>query len=222
MNILYPSPIQDAFASLSSLLKEELFLVGGSIRDLSLGRKVDDLDFATAKDPVEVHALFPDAHYFAKYGTTSFSYHGFHVTIATFRKEEDYLDHRHPTSVCFIKDYRIDCLRRDFTVNALYGKQDGEILDPTAKGLDDLSSHVLRMIGDPVLRLKEDPLRIVRAYRFQEELSFSFDKELESALKKQESLLTLLNPEKIKEEIRKFPPRVQKKYAMRLLVTDMV
>ena len=72
MKVIYPKEIASIFSYLSSLLDDELFLVGGSTRDLLLGREVSDLDFATRKKPDEVHDLFPDKLYFEKYGTTAF------------------------------------------------------------------------------------------------------------------------------------------------------
>lgn len=193
------------FDKVMSTLKEDTYLVGGFVRDFLLGRNSDDMDFATAMDPVDVHCLFEDALYFPRYGTTSFRKDFIHVTIASLRKEEDYSDFRHPQKVSFIKDYKIDALRRDFTINAFYVDKNFEILDPTGNGLKDLQNKTLRVIGDPVIRFKEDPLRILRAYRFSYELNFSFDKSLEKVIEETKSLLCYLNIEKVKEELRKCP-----------------
>lgn len=212
MNIQYPDKVSSIFSELSSLIKEELFLVGGSTRDLILGKSVDDLDFATRADPLSIHALFPDKLYFEKYGTTTFKVDGYHITLASYRKESDYTDYRHPSKVEFLKDYKEDSKRRDFTINALYGDISGEIFDPTGLGLKDIEEKRIRIIGDPTTRLIEDPLRILRALRFSEELSFSIDNELEKAIKKEEGLLNMLNPNKIMEEIRKFPKDRQDYY----------
>lgn len=212
MKVHYPKEISDIYSYLSSLLDDELFLVGGSTRDLLLNREVSDLDFATRKKPDEVHALFPDKLYFEKYGTTTFKIDSFHITLATYREEKDYIDYRHPSKVDFVTDYKTDSKRRDFTINCLYASLNGEVLDPTNKGIDDLSNKFIRIIGDPKTRLNEDPLRILRAYRFKEELGFSIEENLEKELKKYEYLLKNLNPNKIMEEIRKFPKSVQDEY----------
>ena len=212
MKVHYPKEISAIYSYLSSLLDDELFLVGGSTRDLLLNREVSDLDFATRKKPDEVHDLFPNKLYFEKYGTTTFKIDSFHITLATYREEKDYIDFRHPSKVDFVTDYKTDSKRRDFTINCLYASLNGEVLDPTNKGIDDLSNKIIRIIGDPKTRLNEDPLRILRAYRFKEELGFSIEENLEKELKKYEYLLKNLNPNKIMEEIRKFPKSVQDKY----------
>ncbi len=212
MNIHYPEKVSSIFIELSSFIKEELFLVGGSTRDLILNKSVDDLDFATSADPTYIHALFPDKLYFEKYGTTTFKIDGYHITLASYRRECDYTDYRHPSKVEFLKDYKEDSKRRDFTINALYGDQSGEIYDPTGLGLKDIKEKRIRIIGDPTTRLIEDPLRILRAFRFSEELSFSIDDALFEAIKKEEGLLSHLNPNKIMEEIRKFPKERQEYY----------
>ncbi len=212
MNIQYPNPIASIFSCLSSLIGEELFLVGGSTRDLLLNREVDDLDFATSADPTFIHALFPDKLYFEKFGTTTFKIEKYHITLASYRRESDYTDFRHPNKVEFLKDYKEDSRRRDFTINALYGSITGEILDPTGNGLKDIAEKRIRIIGDPNVRLKEDPLRILRAFRFSEELSFTLDESLRKAIKEDEELLSMLSPNKIMEEIRKFPKERQEHY----------
>lgn len=215
MNIQYPESVLSIFQYLSSLIGDELFLVGGSTRDLLLGKEIDDLDFATRCDPTIIHNLFPDKLYFERYGTTTFKIDKYHITLASYRKESDYTDFRHPSTVIFLKDYKEDSKRRDFTINALYGGIDGKVYDPTHSGLVDLSEKRIRIIGDPYIRLKEDPLRILRAFRFSEELSFALDDSLTKAIKEEESLLAMLNPNKIMEEIRKFP-KVRQEYYLSL------
>ncbi len=212
MKIEYPAPIASLFSELRAKTGHDLYLVGGSIRDLLFRKEVTDLDFATAADPLWIHTLFPEALYFPKYGTTSFKVPPYSLTLASMRKEETYLDHRHPTIVTFLDDYRIDSKRRDFTINALYGAEDGMVLDPTGQGLPDFSRRILRMVGDPRTRLREDPLRILRAYRFHEELSLTFDTELEKALSQEIELVSYLNPGKVREEIAKFPKEIRELY----------
>ena len=212
MKVKFTKEIADIFSYLSSLLGDELFLVGGSTRDLLLGREVSDLDFATRKKPDEVHNLFPDKLYFEKYGTTTFKIGTYHITLATYREEKEYIDFRHPSKVEFVVDYKTDSKRRDFTINCLYASLNGDVLDPTGKGMDDLSNRIIRIIGDPKTRLKEDPLRILRAYRFKEELGFTIEEQLKEELKNSEYLLRNLNPNKIMEEIRKFPKDIQEGY----------
>lgn len=209
MKLILNEPQQSVFSYVMQTLTEETYLVGGYVRDALLHRPSDDLDFATAMDPEAVHALFPNALFFARYGTVSFRQGSVKVTLASMRKEEDYIDFRHPSKVTFLKDYRIDSFRRDFTINALYVDAKGNILDPTGKGISDLEHGVLRMIGDPLVRLQEDPLRILRAYRFSYKLGFSLEEELKDAIASKKSLLEKLNPQKVKEELRKCPEPIQ-------------
>ena len=85
-------------------------------------------------------------------------------------------------------------------------------MDPTNQGIDDLSKKIIRIIGNPKTRLNEDPLRILRAYRFKEELGFTIEEHLKKELKESECLLKNLNSNKIMEEIRKFPKDIQDEY----------
>ena len=103
-----------------------------------------------------------------------FKENGIKFDITTLRKESAYLDYRHPSKITFVKDLKIDYLRRDFTINALYMDETLKIIDYT-NGVNDLKNHLLRMIGDPYLRTKEDPLRILRAVRF----AITFDLKIE-------------------------------------------
>lgn len=203
-----------------TLGKENTFLVGGYVRDSLLGRKSHDLDFATPLKPESFFSLFPAKHYSTKYGTLSFAYGNIHITIASFRKEGDYLDHRHPSSITFIPSLEEDSKRRDLTINALYRNSDGTILDPTESGLKDLRAKTIRIIGAPSLRLEEDPLRIIRTYRFALELGFVIEPETLSALKEKNYLLKELKKEKILEEIHKCPEEERKNLRSLLNIQD--
>ncbi|MCH3966618.1 MAG: hypothetical protein LKE52_03205 [Bacilli bacterium] len=189
-----------------NLGKGLLYLVGGVVRDTLLGQKTKDLDVATPIDPGTVHSAFPSATYFASYGTTTFTDSSkVQVTIASFRREEHYADFRHPSSVVFVKEISSDYKRRDFTINALYADTSLLVLDPTRVGLSDLENRVLRVIGDPGKRLAEDPLRILRGYRFMARYSLVPEEETKKALISQAYLLRKLTPGKIREEIQKAP-----------------
>jgi tRNA nucleotidyltransferase (CCA-adding enzyme) len=188
-----------------------VFLVGGFVRDNLLNRESFDLDFATSLPPEKILPLFPEALIFSKYGTVSFAEDGYDITLACFRKESAYKDFRHPSSVSFNASLNEDALRRDFTINALYADSSLTVLDPTSRGLTDLKCKKLFLIGNSEERLKEDPLRILRAYRFSYELSFTFSEELERAIIAEKSLLKNLNPQKIVEEVNKAPEFARKK-----------
>ena len=157
-------------------------MVGGFVRDTLLQRETHDMDFATDVSLSTLTSLFPHSLVFAKFGTLSFRKDGVDITIAHFRKEGDYQDHRHPLKVEFISSYQEDSIRRDFTINALYVSKDFEIHDPTGYGLADCESRILRFIGEPEKRIQEDPLRIIRALRFQEELSLTMEENTRKAI----------------------------------------
>jgi tRNA nucleotidyltransferase (CCA-adding enzyme) len=180
-----------------------LYIVGGTARDLLLGRPYDDLDFATDATPSEERAFLPDASYiFAQYGSVKVTQDQKPVDITTLRVEEDYRDFRHPGTVVFVKDPKRDYLRRDFTINALYLDEEYALLDYCG-GWDDLQAKLLRFVGDPARRVREDPLRIIRAERFALSLGFTIEPKTQKAIDEARDLLKELNPAKIEEERRK-------------------
>lgn len=200
------------FERISSLLgTENVFLVGGVVRDSLLHKETYDLDIATPLKPEVVHSHFQKSLYYPRFGTVSFRENGIEVTIATFRKEQSYLDFRHPLDVVFVEDIESDFTRRDFTVNAIYADSNLSIIDPTGFGIKDIDDKIIRMIGDPDIRLKEDPLRIIRAYRFSLGLCFSIESSLLKSLERNRGLISRLNPNKIKMEILKTDGEIRKK-----------
>lgn len=181
----------------------DLYMVGGTSRDFLLGYEISDYDFATNATPAAMKTFLEDANYrFANFGTVSLSYKNEHVEITTLREEGTYTDFRHPGLIKFVKTPSEDYKRRDFTINAIYIDENYDILDYT-NGQKDLELKLLRMIGDPNIRLVEDPLRIIRALRFITKFDLLVDPVLEQAMKNHFSLLLKLNPEKIKSERRK-------------------
>lgn len=192
------------FLELADLFEKNgfsLYIIGGTSRDLLLGIDPADFDFVTDATPEEEKAFLPDAHYeFARFGSVKIFRGGVEIDITTLREEGEYRDFRHPSYVKFIKSPEIDSRRRDFTINALYIGRDEKVLDFHG-GLADLKSKTIRFIGNPDVRIKEDPLRILRAYRFQKRLTdFHFDPMTEEALKRNEHYLEKLNPAKVKME----------------------
>ncbi len=205
------------FDEIGSVLgRDHVFLVGGFVRDTLLGKESHDLDIATSLPPEKVKEHFPSALCFPKYGTFSFKRDDIHVTIACMREEGEYVDYRHPSHIRFVDSILEDHVRRDLTINCLYVSSSMEVDDPTGFGLYDIRHHLIRIIGDKRKRLLEDPLRIIRAYRFQMELGFSLEKETEEALISSLPLLSHLNPDKITEEIRKADRKYQDELRIRL------
>ncbi|MBL6720110.1 MAG: CCA tRNA nucleotidyltransferase [Planctomycetes bacterium] len=143
------------------------WLVGGSVRDLLLGRPVHDLDLVSAATPEQVEALFPRTLSVGKaFGVIRVLVEGADLEVATFRVERGSLDARHPEELELVETPEEDATRRDFTLNALYlDPLDGELRDPVG-GRGDLEARVLRAVGDPRARFEEDALRLLRMARF--------------------------------------------------------
>lgn len=194
------------FEELKKLFKGtgfRIYMVGGTVRDLLLGLKVADYDFVTDATPDEMKGFLPGiSSVFAKFGCVRMKISGYDVDITTLREEGEYDDSRHPSYVKFVKDLEIDYRRRDFTINGMYIDEDYKLID-LCGGLSDLNNKIIRFIGDPETRIKEDPLRILRAKRFAMLFGFEIEEKSKKALEMNMSLLEKLNPEKIKEEERK-------------------
>ena len=194
------------FKELAELFNQKgysLYMVGGSVRDYLLGLALTDMDLVTDAIPNEMESFLPEADYtFAKYGSIKLKYKGVKFDITTLREESKYLDSRHPGEIKFTKDLSVDVRRRDLTINALYLSKDLEVID-YVNGQKDLENKVIKMVGDPLTRIKEDPLRIVRIYRFHLDLGFSIDPALEEVIINNRDLLNKLRKEKILEEIHK-------------------
>ena len=137
-------------------------LVGGSVRDLLLGRTPSDFDLVTTARPEEMAQIFPEFKLVgASFGVGLIRRRGLDIEIASARSERSYLDGRHPDKVVYTTDLSLDALRRDFTVNALmYDFAGDEILDYTG-GVADLQQGLLRAVGVPDERFEEDYLRIL-------------------------------------------------------------
>ena len=179
------------------------YLVGGSSRDILLSKKTADIDIASDAKPEKIIAMFNltkvDPFTF-KFGSLKATINNIPIEVTTFRKESDYKDYRHPSKIEFVKEPAIDSLRRDFTINALYLDKDGTVLD-FHNGQQDLKDKIIRMIGDPNIRLKEDPVRIIRALRFALILNFKIEDSLTLAIKENQDLLTEVSDYRIKDEL---------------------
>lgn len=180
-----------------------LYVVGGTVRDFLLGKEITDLDFVTDATPEEEMKFIPEADFtFKKFGAVRYPYKGKHIDITTLRQEGEYNDSRHPSKVTFVKDPKLDYVRRDFTINAMYLDEEYKVID-FSSGQEDLKKKLIRFIGDPIKRIEEDPLRIARAERFAKSLGFEIEEKTLQAIKSKRDLLEKLNPEKLKEEERK-------------------
>lgn len=158
-----------------------VYLVGGPVRDSILGKQPKDFDFATPVPPDEIECLVKAAGKRAyitgkRFGTIGFKVDGQFVEVTTFR-QESYNDGSRKPNVEFVDDITKDLSRRDFTINAI-AKRDDRLIDPF-NGQTDLKDKVIRAVGKPQERFKEDPLRMLRAARFISQLGFEMDDETE-------------------------------------------
>ena len=196
------------YLELSKLFEDHgfsLYLVGGTVRDYLLGVSLSDMDLVTNAKPDEMKIFLDGSYKYSHLGNVSFKYQGVHFDVTTLRKEKTYSDYRHPMEVEFVDKLEIDVVRRDFTINALYMDKSLKVYDFVG-GKKDLENRVLRIIGDPKKRLEEDPLRIIRAARFAITYKLSISPELKSAILDSVDLLNNINPEKIKQDLRKMKP----------------
>lgn len=183
-----------------------LYLVGGSVRDYLLNKDIIDFDFATPCLPNQVVSALDASEYddfSIRFGTIKTIFEGRPIEITTFRKEGKYSKRRHPTQIEFIEDMNLDSNRRDFTINALYLDSSGKIYD-FHNGQEDLKNKIIRMIGDADIRIKEDPVRILRALRFKLCLGFTFDSKLEKAIYDNIGLIKEISSTRLIMELNKF------------------
>lgn len=181
----------------------QAWLVGGCVRDGLMGFAPHDWDICTDALPDQVKALFPDClDYGVRHGTVTVRLEGVSAEVTTFRSEGRYSDHRRPDQVTFIKDLNADLARRDFTVNAIGMNAHGELRDPFG-GEADLRAGILRAVGNPEVRFREDALRMLRAIRFSAQLGFSIESATQRALTDCAGLVSMLAAERVCSELEK-------------------
>jgi tRNA nucleotidyltransferase (CCA-adding enzyme) len=188
----------------------ETYFVGGYVRDILLNRAIHDIDIATSATPEQVaQTLHPQFELNDEFKTFGVMRANMGLEITTFRVET-YANSRYP-KVAFIDSVEADSLRRDFTINGLYMDREGMILD-FHNGLADLGAGLVKFIGDPETRLREDPLRLLRAIRFALQLNFLLDSATATAIEKNFSLAETIKPAALEEEIKKLAPEMQKQF----------
>jgi len=216
---LMPAPMIDAGAIPTDVLGicqrlrgagHAAFIVGGSVRDLLMGRAPGDFDVATSALPEATMGVFG-----RRYAIPTGLQHGTvtvlagrppeqrHVEVTTFRGEGAYLDGRRPSSVNFSVTLDEDLARRDFTMNAIaFDPVTGEIIDPF-DGQGDVARNLVRAVGDPFLRFTEDGLRPMRAVRQAAQLGFSLDPDTQAAIPRTFESFRKVSAERIRDELRK-------------------
>ena len=200
----------------------QAYLVGGCVRDLLLGREPADYDVATSATPEQVMQLFPETYAVgAQFGVllvplpesergpepaaeeepATGHLHKACVEVATFRRDVGYSDGRHPDEVRFSGDPKEDVQRRDFTINGLLlDPLNGEVLDFVG-GQKDLQARVIRAIGDPEQRFREDKLRMLRAVRFASRFEYAIDPATFSAIQRLAPQIAQVSRERVRDEL---------------------
>jgi tRNA nucleotidyltransferase/poly(A) polymerase len=195
----------------------EAWIVGGAVRDLLLGIESSDWDVTTSATPEQILSLFAESFYDNEYGTVKVA--GSHIReqfkltegsiddttlfdITTYRSESEYSDKRRPNSVVWGKTIEEDLKRRDFTINTIAMKVDGEMIDPYG-GQEDIKNKVIKAVGNPSERFEEDALRIMRAIRIGAQLGFAIDEPTLLAIKTAVPNLKAISWERIGAETMK-------------------
>lgn len=180
----------------------ELYAVGGVVRDSLLGLQTSDIDFCTSATPDEMLAMFPYAIKTGiKHGTLTIPFKKEHYEITTYRIDGTYSDSRHPENVAFSKNLKEDLSRRDFTINAMAADiESGEVVD-LFLGTNDIKNKIVRTVGNPEERFKEDALRMMRAVRFSSRLGFSIEDKTFEAMKSLSKTIENISKERIKTEL---------------------
>jgi putative nucleotidyltransferase with HDIG domain len=184
----------------------EAYVVGGKVRDAVRG--IDSpgkWDLTTSATPEEIQGLFRRTFYLNHFGTVTVRSGDEEVEVTTYRTEAGYTDHRRPDHVAFTRSLHDDLSRRDFTMNAMAWRpptegKPGELVDPFG-GQRDLEARVIRAVGEPRERFREDALRMLRAVRFATTLGFTIDPGTAGAVRESAPLASTLSGERIQQEM---------------------
>lgn len=181
----------------------ECFMVGGCVRDFLLNKIPKDIDFTTNATPDEMKECFKDFNIIEtgiKHGTLTVLINNIPYEITTYRIDGEYLDSRRPESVTFVKDIKNDLARRDFTINAIAYNPHVGFVD-CFNGMQDLKDCVIRCVNEPLKRLNEDALRILRALRFSAVLGYDIEQSTKKACFELAHLLKNISVERIVMEL---------------------
>jgi tRNA nucleotidyltransferase/poly(A) polymerase len=183
----------------------EAFVVGGCVRDAIRGVDPQDWDVATSAKPEEIQRLFRRSLYTNRFGTVVVSSGAHEIEVTTYRVEASYADHRRPDEVAFTESLHEDLARRDFTMNAMAWRpapDGGQLVDPF-DGRADLEARIVRAVGDPADRFREDALRMLRAVRFATVLRMGIEPATAEAIQEHAALASTLSGERIQQELNK-------------------
>ena len=184
--------------------KGDIYVVGGAVRDLILNREVKDWDLTTNLEPEEILKLFPkNSFYNNLFGTVGIVGKNDEIfEVTTYRSEEGYADSRHPDKVVWGKSLEEDVKRRDFTINSLAMNVDGKVFDYW-NGQTDLKNGLIRTVGNPDERFKEDALRMMRAIRLCSQLKFQIEENTFNSIVNNAKIIENIAFERIRDEFLK-------------------
>lgn len=208
MNEVLAEMVENEVIEICKMLKEngkECYLVGGATRDILMGLEPKDWDITTDATPDEVQKIFKNEKVIPtgiEHGTVTVLKGGEPFEITTFRTEGKYSDGRHPDYVKFTRSIQEDLQRRDLTINAIaLDPLNGRIVTTPNDGLSDIRNRVIRAVGDPAERFREDGLRPLRVCRFASRLAFDIDEATKEAIKENLDVLDNISAERIRDEI---------------------
>lgn len=191
----------------------EVYFVGGCVRNILLQKDPEDWDLTTNATPAQIQSVFPDSFYENSFGTVGVplpqmleNEHKGVVEITTYRTEGIYKDHRRPEAVSWGKTIEEDLERRDFTMNAVAFQLDEnstnllKFVDPF-NGIGDIELKLIKAVGNPDARFKEDALRLMRAVRLATQLNFSIDETTLTAIRSDAKLIEHVSGERVRDEL---------------------
>lgn len=203
-----PLPLKEV-VSLYGEAGFEIYLVGGGVRNLIMGKVPENCDLTTNATPEQSLDVLKlkSPFYNNDFGTVSYNVevNGKEeiYEITTYRSEKEYTDFRRPDSVSWGKTLEEDVVRRDFTINSLVVGKIGEKykLVDLVNGLADFEKGLIRAVGDPSQRFREDALRMMRAIRFASKMGFTIEEETLKAIGENSELLEKISKERVREEL---------------------
>ena len=157
------------------------YIVGGFPRDFYMGRESSDYDICTSATPKELKEIFGDSIKSEQYGSVVLEIKNTKFEITTFRRDIKYINNRKPVKIEYVKTIEEDLKRRDFTMNTMCIDENGELIDIMG-AKKDIDKKIIKMVGNPNIKLKEDSLRILRAVRFATILNFRLDEKLKESI----------------------------------------
>jgi len=201
MEVQLPKSVKDILDKFDKA-GHEIYVVGGAVRDILMGKMTSDWDFTTNATPEQIQKVIPDGFYDNQFGTVGLAVEDYKkpFEITTYRTEEGYSDSRHPDKISWGKTLKEDLSRRDFTINSMAVDKDLKVID-LYDGQKDIDAKLIRAVEDPDERFAEDALRMMRAVRIGAELGFTIEEKTFEAIKKNAPLINKIAKERVKDEL---------------------